>query len=54
MFWIIENFTKEDSYIELAKAVQKLGFDHLLINGDYKHSMVDDIIKTNIFDLQND
>lgn len=38
--WIIENYTKEQSFRELTEAVEKLGYPLLKIDGDYTHSML--------------
>lgn len=39
--WIIENLTKEQSYVELAEAVQNQNIDLVKINGDYYPETLD-------------
>lgn len=41
--WVIENITKENSYIELAAAVKKLGYPLLEINKDYNKEILKDL-----------
>jgi hypothetical protein len=41
MKWIIENLTKEPSYLELSAAAKELGFDVYDIRGDFKNSDLD-------------
>lgn len=38
--WVIENFTKEFSYIELADAVRKAGHPLIEIKGDYNRELL--------------
>jgi hypothetical protein len=44
--WIVENFTKEDSYKRLVEAVKARGERLIEINGDFKYSMLDEAVKT--------
>lgn len=44
--WIIENFTKENSFKELSEAVEKLGYPLLKINSDYKKKDVSEFLKS--------
>jgi hypothetical protein len=38
--WIIENFSKEKSFLELIKAVEELGYPLIKIQGDYKKEIL--------------
>jgi len=38
--WVIENFTKEYSYIELAEAVKKQNYSLIEIKGDYNRELL--------------
>lgn len=38
--WIIENFVKEKSYLDLSSAVKRAGYDLIEIKGDYSSSSI--------------
>lgn len=38
--WVIENFSKENSFKELTEAVESLGFPLIKINGDYSKDIL--------------
>jgi hypothetical protein len=38
--WIIENYSKENSFKELTEAIEELGYPLIKINGDYKKEML--------------
>ena len=44
--WVIENFTKEVSYLEMAEAVKRQGHDLLELNGGYSKADLDPIRNT--------
>lgn len=48
MLWIVENITKEPSYLELVAKLKEMGKEVLEINGDFYNSMVDGICERNI------
>lgn len=43
MKWIIENLTKEKSYLDLADAAERAGVDVVKINRDYNHSLIEGV-----------
>jgi hypothetical protein len=44
--WIIENFTKEKSFLELTNAVEELGYPLIKIQGDYRREILNNLNKT--------
>lgn len=45
--WVIENFTKEKSFLELTKAVEELGYPLIKIQGDYSKEILRPIKQVN-------
>lgn len=46
--WIIENFAKEKSFIELTAAAEELGYPLIKINGDYSKPLLQDLNYDNL------
>lgn len=44
--WIIENYSKEKSFVELTAAVEKLGYPLVKIQGDYNKEILYNLNKT--------